>query len=227
MTDKPRAGNDDGLAAHQCGGSQPGAGGCWPYPDGQRHAGAQAGGPGSVRDHDAAAMVADVYEQLRTVARAFFLRQPPGHDLQPTALVHEAVLKVLRCQTLREEVWSSPEEVLRIFITTMRRTLVDCARTRAGRRTVPLPGAEFAGAGAPPGASGLNIDPAALSEALDELGEIDPRAADVVTLRYFFGLTVPETARSLGIGVSTAENDWRVARAWLLRALHRRTGQAG
>ncbi len=155
-----------------------------------------------------------VYDQLRRLAHGYMRRETPDHTLQPTALVHEAYLK-LADQTRAD--WKGKTHFFAVGAGVMRRLLVDHARGRgamkrgAGWRGVTLSGAlDSLGVGA--------LDPEQLldlSSALEQLAEIDEREAKVVTLRFFGGLTVPQLAETLGVSRRTIDNDWRHARAWL------------
>jgi RNA polymerase sigma-70 factor (ECF subfamily) len=155
-----------------------------------------------------------VYEELRRLAKGYMSRETPGHTLQPTALVHEAYLKLVD-QTRSN--WNGRTHFFAVGARVMRRLLVDHARER---------GAQKRGAGwqvvtlsdtlEPFG--GDTLDPEQLLDlnaSLDHLAQIDEREAKVVTLRFFGGLTVEQAAEVLGISKRTVENDWRHAQAWL------------
>jgi len=156
-----------------------------------------------------------VYEELRRLARSRMARERPGHTLQATALVHEAYLRVLG----KEDVgWKSRGHFFGSAARAMRRILVEQARRKQAakrggdRRRVDLEEAE-PDIEPPPG------DVLAVEEALGRLEVADPRKGRIVELRYFVGLTVPETAGALGLSVSTIEQEWRYIRAWLQREL--------
>lgn len=156
-----------------------------------------------------------VYDELRQVARHQLRGERSDHTLQPTALVHEAYLKLSRLDRIE---WSSRAQFFAIAAQAMRRILVDHA---LGRRTAKR------GGGRPP----LSLDEAvavsaedgeqilALHEALSDLERVEPRLGRVVECRYFAGLSVEETAAALGISTATVKRDWSVARAWLHREL--------
>ena len=161
-------------------------------------------------------LIARVYGELRRVADGLMRREHPGHTLSPTAVVHEAVIKLLGGAALdraadRSYLFASAARA-------MREVLIDHARRRAtdrrggGRQRVPLDAVVdyFEDQG---------LDLVAVHEALDRLAERNGRQAQVVTLRYFGGLTVPEIAEALGVSVGTVERDWRIARAWLSNEL--------
>ena len=164
-------------------------------------------------DHEARGeLLALVYEELRLVASRLMLRERTDHTLSPTAVVHEAVIRLLG-----DAVFDKAADRNFLFASAaraMREVLIDHARRRGsdrrggGRRRVPLDAVVdyFEGQG---------LDVVAVHEALDRLADLDGRQAQVMTLRYFGGLTVPEVAAALGVSVVTVERDWRVARAWL------------
>jgi RNA polymerase sigma factor (TIGR02999 family) len=157
-------------------------------------------------------LVAMVYDELRRVAARVMRRERPDHTLSPTAVVHEAVIRLLG-----EEVFDRAEDRGFLFgaaARAMREVLIDHARRRSagrrggGRQRVPLDSVVdyFEEQG---------VDIVAVHEALDRLAALDERQAQVMTLRYFGGMTVPEVAGALGVSVVTVERDWRLARAWL------------
>src|SRR6516162_7684521 len=164
---------------------------------------------------DAAAaerLLAVVYEQLRQLARARMAQLPPGQTLQPTALVHEAYLRL----TDKSDVaWESRQHFFFAAARAMRDILVEQARRKAGpvrgggRRRQELD--EACAVIEPPGENVL-----AVHEALDELEKKDPLKAQIVLLRYFSGMTMDETAEVLGLAASTLDRKWRYIRAWLL-----------
>lgn len=161
-----------------------------------------------------------VYDQLRAMAGSYFRAQPADHTLQPTALVHEAYLKLVNTP---EENWQSRVHFCAVAATAMRQILHDRARRRksakrggAEAQRLPLENIEQPSGGAP-------VDLVALDEALTKLRELAPRQARIVELRYFGGLTIDEAAEVLDVSHGTIENDWRVARAWLKRALNEGT----
>lgn len=159
----------------------------------------------------AAALLERVYDELRALAGGYLRRQAQGHTLQPTALVHEAYLRVA------DRSGSSFEgraHFSALCAVAMRCILSDHARRRqaakrggvherVGLTDLDVPGNR------PP------VDALALDEALTELARRDERQARVVEYRYFGGLTVLEVAEVLGVSRSTVEDDWRMARAWL------------
>jgi RNA polymerase sigma factor (TIGR02999 family) len=159
-----------------------------------------------------------VYEELRRLARGYMSREPAGHTLQPTALVHEAYLKLVD-QTRAD--WKGRTHFFAVGARVMRRLLVDHARERgahkrgAGWRRVTL-------SGVPDRAPAEGLSPERLLDlnaALERLAELDEREARVVTLRVFGGLTVEQVAEVLGVSPRTVDNDWRHAQAWLKKEL--------
>jgi RNA polymerase sigma factor (TIGR02999 family) len=167
---------------------------------------AQAGDAGA-----AAQLLPLLYDELRQLARARVARLPPGQTLQPTALVHEAYLRLLGKHDLRLE---GRRHFFFAAARAMRDILVEQARAKAGpkrggdRRRVELE--EQLAAIRPP-----RDDVLALNEALTELEKEDPIKAQIVNLRYFAGMSMAETAQVLGMSERTLERQWRFIRAWL------------
>jgi RNA polymerase sigma factor (TIGR02999 family) len=162
-----------------------------------------------------------VYDELRQLARRYLSRERPGHTLQPTALVHEAYIKLVDQSRVD---WQGRTHFFAVGAKVMRNLLIDHARARGrakrggGRHRVTL----LEGL-TPMTDRDLDIDELlAINESLDRLAELDPRQARVVELRFFGGLTVPEVALVLGVSQRTIEGDWTHARAWLKRELSRR-----
>jgi RNA polymerase sigma factor (TIGR02999 family) len=170
-----------------------------------------------------------VYAELRRQAQLVMRRENEGHTLQPTALVHEAWLRLADQQDAR---WESRSQFFAIAAQMMRRVLLDHARTRhalkrggGGAVLVSLgDGDSFAStSGARPG-QGTPIDPLdviALDDALARLAVLDPQKAQLVELRYFAGLSIPEAAEALGVSTATIGREWAIARMWLRRELDR------
>jgi RNA polymerase sigma factor (TIGR02999 family) len=157
-----------------------------------------------------------VYDELRKLAAVRMAAESPDHTLQPTALVHEAYLRLVGPADERR--WDSRGHFFAAAAEAMRRILVEAARRKHG----PEHGGHLLRHDldpehpADPGRSERLL---ALDEALDRLATVEPRAAEVVKLRYFAGMTVAEAAAALGISSRTADNDWAYARAWLVAAL--------
>lgn len=153
-----------------------------------------------------------VYAKLRRWAGAYFRDEPIYHTLQPTALVNEAYIRIVRSP---ECGWKTHTQFVRLACCVMRQTLIDHARRRkaairgGNRQRVALneevPGTRTQGPEA-------FLD---LNAALRKLGAMDPRRSRVVELRYFGGLTVNETAQALGISPRSVKSDWSLAKAWL------------
>jgi RNA polymerase sigma factor (TIGR02999 family) len=153
-----------------------------------------------------------VYEELRELAAERLARERPGQTLQATALVHEAYLRLV--DTTRAQQWHNQGHFFAAAAEAMRRILVERARHKhslkagGGRDREEM--SDIAAPDAEP-----NVDVLALNEALEKLEKLDRRRANVVKLRFFAGLTIEETAKSLGIATSTVESDWAYARCWL------------
>lgn len=166
----------------------------------------------------------DVYEELRRLAKSYLRNERSGHTLQPTALVHEAYLRLGAQKNVE---WQCRSHFFAVGARMMRRVLVDHARGRGRakrggdwqRLFLNQVGGDdlhaFVGGDVHPD------DLLDLSLRLDSLSEVDPRAAEVVELRFFGGLTVAEIADLLGVSTRTVDSDWAYARAWLRRALTR------
>jgi RNA polymerase sigma factor (TIGR02999 family) len=157
-----------------------------------------------------------VYEELRRLAAHRLAREAPGQTLQPTALVHEAYLRLLGGEA--EKHGGGRDYFFAAAAQAMRRILVDDARRKrrvkhgGGWQRQDLDPDQFH-------ASAESDDLLALHEALERLTAADPRVAELVTLRYFAGLSLPQVAATLGISLRTADRWWAYARAWLLAEL--------
>jgi RNA polymerase sigma-70 factor (ECF subfamily) len=162
-----------------------------------------------------------VYDELRALAGGYLRRERPGHTLQPTALVHEAFLKLVGQKDARYE---SRGHFLAIAATAMRRVLVRHAEKRASAKRGGGQGrADFTALFDVVAPSPLEeIDHVALDQALQRLGALDERKARTVELRYYAGLSVEETAAALATSPATVKRDWEFAKAWLLRELEPR-----
>jgi RNA polymerase sigma factor (TIGR02999 family) len=164
--------------------------------------------------------MAVVYAELRKRAGAHMARERAGHSWRPTDLVHETYLRLIA----QETGWKNREQFFALAARIMRRVLVDHARERRARkRGQPL---RVTLVDDLPGAQPEEPDLLDLDEALEELASHDERAARLVELRFFGGLSELEAARSLGVSQATAKRDWAMARAWLFRRLHRGPGPA-
>ncbi|MCU0873443.1 MAG: sigma-70 family RNA polymerase sigma factor [Pirellulaceae bacterium] len=157
-----------------------------------------------------------VYDELKAIAVQRLRGERPDHTLQPTALVHEAFLRMVDQTRVQ---WQNRAHFCAVAANMMRRILVDHARARAaekrgaGRREVPLLDTIGLAKERNP------VDIVALDDLLRELARLHERHARVVELRFFGGLNVEETAHTLGVSPATVKNDWRAARAWLLTQL--------
>jgi len=155
-----------------------------------------------------------VYGELRKIAASYLRRERKDHTLQPTALVHEAYL---RLTNQRDMAWQNRAHFYGIAAQMMRRILVDHARKRqAAKRDASAWKVATAEVG-----DGAESAPEllALDRALEELAQIDPQQAKIVELRFFGGLTVEETAEVAGISPRTVKREWRTAKAWLRREI--------
>jgi RNA polymerase sigma factor (TIGR02999 family) len=155
-----------------------------------------------------------IYDELKQVAGGYLRGERPGHTLQPTALVNEAYLRMVRLHSPKIE---NRKHFFVLAAQAMRRVLVDHARRHnAGKRDAQL---------LPPD-SGLVIQPnldfdvVALDDALNSLALLDPDKERIVELRYFAGLSVAETAEVVGRSPATVKREWSVAKAWLYRRLN-------
>lgn len=157
-----------------------------------------------------------VYDELRALASHWMRRERSDHTLQPTALVHEAYIRLVD-QTKAD--WKGRAHFMAVAAQTIRHVLVDHARRvnaekRGGDRHRTSLHDDLKSA------EGRNdVDLLALEEALEKLGQLHPRQAKVVELRFFGGLSIEETAHVLGVVRSTVADDWMIARAWLSREL--------
>ncbi len=157
-----------------------------------------------------------IYRDLRAMAGRHLRREGPTCTLQPTELVHEVFL---RFQEAQQPNWENRTHFFGTAAEIMRRILIDQSRRRKAAKRDGLRVAleEAEGQAAP-----RSVELEQLDEAIRRLGEIDPRAAEVVKLRYFAGLDIEETAAALEVSPATVKREWTVAKAWLLRALSSR-----
>jgi RNA polymerase sigma factor (TIGR02999 family) len=158
-----------------------------------------------------------IYQELRKLAAARLAREKPGQTLQATALVHEAYLRLVEGGDAKP--WNDRGHFFGAAAEAMRRILVENARRKGrgrhggGLRRVDLD-AGISLAELPPDDNLLALD-----EALDRLAALDPKRAEVVKLRFFAGLTMPEVAGAMGVSLATAERYWTFARTWLFAEL--------
>lgn len=160
-----------------------------------------------------------VYERLRALAARIFADERQDHTLEPTALVHDAWMKLAGEEGAG---WRSRAQFFAVSAKVMRRLLVDHARARnaekrGGQHQRVELASQIASDEGMPGSDLLEFD-----EVLDKLTRLDPRQARIVELRFFSGLTVPEVADCLDVSVRTVEAEWTLAKAWLRRALEAR-----
>jgi RNA polymerase sigma factor (TIGR02999 family) len=168
---------------------------------------------------DAGRLLPLVYDELRRLAWRRMEREAPGQSLQPTALVHEAYMRLVGNDPGRR--WNGPRHFFAAAAAAMRHILVDRARNRrrlkrgGGLGRVDLESVSVSRGG--PGDELIDLD-----EALTELGREDPLCAQLVELRFFAGLTQSEAAELLGLPRRTADRHWAYARAWLFERLRSR-----
>ena len=157
-----------------------------------------------------------VYAELKRIAQHYLRGERNGHTLQPTALLHEALL---RFREIDDRTQLSDKEFCAAAAGIMRRVLVDHARNKKAQKRggrfirLDIDQANLPAANLP------IVDLIDLDVALNALAKLNPRHADVIQMRYFAGFTVSETAVILGVSTATVKNDWRAARAWLLSRL--------
>ena len=184
-------------------------------------------GTGNGEPGDPAALMPQVYDELRRLAANYLRHERPGQTLQATALVHEAFLRLSK---EKNHPWKNRTHFLAIAALSMRQILVQRARARhAEKRGGPnadritldesVIAASAKGASAGQGRDGDGVDVLELDAALERLAALDPQQAKIVELRYFGGLTVEEAAEALDISPATVKRHWTVARAWLKKEL--------
>jgi RNA polymerase sigma factor (TIGR02999 family) len=162
--------------------------------------------------HAAEQLLPLVYQELRQLAAQKLTQEKPGLTLQATALVHEAYLRLVDVDSVQH--WNSRGHFFASAAEAMRRILIEQARRKASARAGG--GLDRVGLSAvEPVVQGPRLDLLALNEALERLEKTDSRAAAVVKLRFFAGLTTREAAEALGISLATAENDWAYAKSHL------------
>ena len=167
--------------------------------------------------HAADQLLPLIYDELRKLAAAKLVHESPGHTLQPTALVHEAYLRLVGDQSStnhRTPNWDNRGHFFAAAAEAMRRILVENARRKGrekhgGGRRRQLADLDALGAATP------DDELLSLHEALEQFARHDPLKAKLVELRFFAGLTLQQAAECLNISLSTADRGWRYARAWL------------
>ena len=168
--------------------------------------------------HAADRLLPLVYDELRSLAAQRMAQESPDHTLQPTALVHEAYLRLVDVNEAQQ--WNSRGHFFAAAAEAMRRILVEDARAkrrlkRGGDRQRVALTEDLAVS------KGTDVDLIALDEALSRLAADSPEQAELVKLRYFGGLTIPEAAHVLGVSEATAERYWTYARVWLFAELRK------
>jgi RNA polymerase sigma factor (TIGR02999 family) len=167
-------------------------------------------------------LVRIVYGELRRQAQLALRREDEGHTLQPTALVHEAWLRLGDQHDAR---WESRTQFFALAAQMMRRVLLDHARTRhalkRGGAGVQVSLGDAQGSLVERDSSLDAVELIALNEALERLAVLDPQKARLVDLRYFGGLSIPEAAAALGVSTATVGREWAIARMWLRRELEK------
>ncbi len=156
-----------------------------------------------------------IYDELRGLAGGYLKGERAGHTLEPTALVHEAYMRVMKQSGVH---WKNPGHLRAVSAQAMRRVLVDHARAKkaekrgGGLRPITMQ-TELVGSG------DKTVEVLAVEDALAKLEALNERQAKIVELRFFGGLTIPEVADVLGVSETTVEDQWRFARAWFSREL--------
>lgn len=167
------------------------------------------------RPEDTDRLMAAIYDDLKRLAASQLKQERPEHTLHPTALVHEAYIRLVNQRTAE---WNDRLHFFSIAARIIRRILIDHARERqalkrgGGRRAISIEPDQVA-------SPERDLDLVALDEALEELAELSERQARIVELRFFGGLTIPEIAAALSIGSRSVDREWQAARAWLFHRL--------
>jgi len=167
------------------------------------------------RPEDTDRLMAAIYDDLKRLAANQLKQERPEHTLHPTALVHEAYIRLVNQRTAE---WNDRLHFFSIAARIIRRILIDHARERqalkrgGGRRAITIEPDEVA-------SPERDLDLVALDEALEELATLSERQARIVELRFFGGLTIPEIAEALSIGSRSVDREWQAARAWLFHRL--------
>ena len=156
-----------------------------------------------------------IYPELKKIARKQFRGERVDHPLQPTALVHEAYMRLVAADG---HTWQNRAHFFGAAAETMRRILVDHARARSAQKrggdSIPI-SLDCADVGVDP----TDVDLLDLDAALSELETLSRRQTQIVAMRYFAGLSIPDIAEALGVTARTVDRDWSAARAWLRRRL--------
>src|SRR5262252_7293763 len=164
------------------------------------------------------ALMPEVRKELHRLAAHYMAEEPPGHDLQPTALINEAYLRLVDWKNIQ---WADRAHFFGMAANMMRRVLVNYARSRdrlkRGGEAIQVSFTEAANVPVPQSANVLALD-----KALRELEKIDSRKSQIVEMRFFGGLSQEETSEALHVSVATVRRDWSLARAWLARELKKK-----
>jgi RNA polymerase sigma factor (TIGR02999 family) len=163
-------------------------------------------------------LMPEVQAELHRIAARYMAAERPGHDLQATALINEAYIRLVDWKDIQ---WADRAHFFGMAANMMRRVLVDHARRRdrvkRGGEAIRVSLADVAHLAAPERADVLALD-----EALQRLEQLDRRKSQVVEMRFFGGLSLEETAEALNVSVATVRRDWSLASAWLFRELRQR-----
>jgi len=164
------------------------------------------------------ALMPEVQKELHRIAAHYMAMERPGHELQATALINEAYLRLVDWKDIQ---WADRAHFFGMAANMMRRVLVDYARSRdrvkRGGEAIQVSFMEVVNVPVPQSADVLALD-----DVLQRLEEIDPRKSQIVEMRFFGGLSLEETAEALNVSVATVRRDWSLARAWLLRELKKK-----
>jgi RNA polymerase sigma factor (TIGR02999 family) len=162
-------------------------------------------------------LMPEVHDELHRIAQRYMAGERPGHELQATALINEAYIRLVDWKNIQ---WADRAHFFGMAANMMRRVLVDHARRRdrvkRGGDAIQVSLSEAGQVATPEHADVLAVD-----DALQRLEKLDPRKSRIVEMRFFGGLTLEEAAEALDVSLATARRDWSLARAWLSRELKR------
>jgi RNA polymerase sigma factor (TIGR02999 family) len=161
---------------------------------------------------DAEVLLPVVYDELKRIAARELARERPDHTLQPTALVHEAYIRMAQLRQVR---WEDRRHFCGVAAHVIRRVLIDHERARRAAKRGGEAERLTLHDQLTPSIGRTDYDLFAVNEALEELERLNPRHAQIVEMRFFAGFTIDETAAILGLSPATVKTDWRMARAWL------------
>ena len=156
-----------------------------------------------------------VYDELWSLAETYLRRERPDHTLQPTALIHEAFFRLV---DQRRVAWQSRSHFFGVAARSMRRILVDHARSRNAAKRPPI-ASRVSIEDVDVASETRDVEVLALDDALARLAAVDPHQERIVEMRFFAGLTIDETAEALNISPESVRREWSMAKAWLYRAL--------